>query len=85
MSDPEETNWPARLHPDARHHAYLGDGVYVCHDGWHVWLMTPRESGIHEIALDPGLLRNLREYVQRVNAEEFRDQVTREKDEDRGR
>ena len=48
---------------------YLGDGVYASTDGWHLWLRTPREGGIHEIALEPEVLARLDEYRRRLNTE----------------
>lgn len=43
---------------------YLGDGVYVEHDGYHLWLTT--SNGIcdtNKIALDDEVLQALLEYV----------------------
>jgi hypothetical protein len=47
---------------------YLGDGVYASCDGWHIWLRTSRESGVHEIALEPPVIDALIEYVKSINA-----------------
>jgi hypothetical protein len=46
---------------------YLGDGVY-CHldEAGQIWLRTERESGWHEIALDPVTFQALIEYAARV-------------------
>lgn len=55
---PEETNSGT----------YLGDGVYASFDGYQVWLRTPRESGWHEIALEPPVLAALEEYVQSLRS-----------------
>jgi hypothetical protein len=45
---------------------YLGDGVYIHFDGYHLWLTT----GTHEtdladnkIALEPEVLHNLEAYI----------------------
>ena len=47
---------------------YLGDGVYASFDGYQIWLRTTREDGIdHMIALEPEVLRALKEYVNRLN------------------
>ena len=46
---------------------YLGDGVYASFDGYQIWLRTPRENGDHTIALEPEVLRALKEYVNRLN------------------
>ena len=45
---------------------YLGDGVYVGHDGWAVWLQTERSNGWHQIALEPEILDSLVKYVARL-------------------
>ena len=45
--------------------AHIGDGVYASFDGGHVWLRTERDGGvIHEIALDPDVLRELETYCR---------------------
>lgn len=44
---------------------YLGDGVYVSHDGFQLWLA----NGHHEnkvIALEPAVLEALIEYAKRM-------------------
>ena len=41
---------------------YLGDGVYAGHDGYHVWLWTQREDGVHRIALEPAVFDELEIY-----------------------
>lgn len=35
---------------------YIGDGVYAELDGFGVWLRTERQSGVHEIYLEPQML-----------------------------
>lgn len=35
--------------------AYLGDGVYISHDGWHVWLAANHHLN-RVIALEPNVL-----------------------------
>lgn len=52
--------------PDSNRYAkrYLGDGVYVEHDGYQLWLTT--SNGIcdtNKIALDDEVLQALLEYV----------------------
>jgi len=45
---------------------YLGDGVYVGHDGYQFWLYTDRGAeGLHHIALEPNVLANLKDYCGR--------------------
>ena len=46
--------------------AYLGDGVYVHHDGYKIILTTPREDGEHYIALEPEVLEALDRYNTRA-------------------
>ena len=57
----------------ARRHAmskvYLGDGVYVAHDGYILWLTA--ENGIRAtdtIALEPEVYNALLAYVARLHA-----------------
>lgn len=47
---------------------YLGDGVYVGHDGYHLvlWLESTGAFGLNAIALEPGLLERLNRYVKRI-------------------
>lgn len=51
---------------------YLGDGVYVGHDGYHIvlWLESPGAFGPNAIALEPAVLNALRAYENRVQGEE---------------
>lgn len=47
---------------------YLGDGVYVHFDGWHLWLTT--SNGIHDtnsIALEPVVFEALTNYVEKLH------------------
>lgn len=44
---------------------FIGDGVYCGHDGYQVWVWT--SNGIRDseaIALEPGVLEQLRRYAQ---------------------
>lgn len=45
---------------------YLGDGVYVAHDGYQIWLTTERENRLHAIALEPVVLAKLNRYWERM-------------------
>jgi hypothetical protein len=38
---------------------HIGDGVYARFDGWQIVLSTERVSGIHWVALEPEVLREL--------------------------
>ena len=40
---------------------YIGDGVYVHFDGYHFWLYTEREDGVHTIALEPAVYQSLKD------------------------
>lgn len=42
---------------------YIGDGVYVRFEGYQIWLRTPRESGDHEVALEPEVYEALTNYM----------------------
>jgi NADPH-dependent 7-cyano-7-deazaguanine reductase QueF len=48
---------------------YIGDGVYVSWDGFYIWLRTERETGTHEIAIDPRMLEKLKNYAKARYAE----------------
>ncbi len=42
---------------------YIGDGVYISNDGWHVILDTERENGTNQIYLEPELITRLLAYA----------------------
>ncbi len=44
---------------------YIGDGVTAFHDGYQIWLETPRENGVHQIALEPDVFVRLLEYARK--------------------
>lgn len=44
---------------------YLGDGVYVEHDGYQLRLTTQRAIE-HEIYLEPSMVLSLVQYVERI-------------------
>lgn len=52
----------------SKNEEYLGDGVYVRHDGYQIWLRTPRENGDHEIALEDVVYNRLVAYVTKLRA-----------------
>jgi len=41
---------------------YLGDGVYVSFDGYHIWLDTRAQDPVNRIALEPIVLAQLEQY-----------------------
>jgi hypothetical protein len=45
---------------------YLGDGVYVAHEGWQLWLLTERDGRVESIALEPRALLDLIAYAERT-------------------
>lgn len=50
---------------------YLGDGVYVGHDGYQLWLTVGSHENAELIALDPSVLVNLIRYAkQHINFKE---------------
>ena len=50
--------------PDRNKETYLGDGLYVSFDGWHVVLRAPREYGDHFVSLEPDVYRSLRDWIR---------------------
>ncbi len=58
--------------------SYIGDGVYVGHDGYQFWLFT--SNGIEEtnwIALEPSVVKAFNRYIKEINEKynENRDSV----------
>ncbi len=45
---------------------YMGDGVYIGHDGYQLWLTTGSHENPELIALDPSVLNNIIRYANRV-------------------
>lgn len=41
---------------------YIGDGVYARCDGFGIWLRAPRETGDHEVYLEPEVWEELLRY-----------------------
>ena len=50
---------------------YLGDGVYVSFDGYHIWL-APNEPQNKVIAIEPSVMAALLRYANRVWPQEDR-------------
>ncbi|MEG9884085.1 MAG: hypothetical protein V6Z86_05625 [Hyphomicrobiales bacterium] len=44
-------------------HTYLGDGVYVMHDGWQAWLTLGSHDNTPLIALDHQVLVGLARWI----------------------
>jgi hypothetical protein len=53
---------------DIRDREYLGDGVYIHHDSYQVWLTTERDGFRHAIALELGLPQAVVAYEKRIRA-----------------
>ena len=49
--------------PERDRETYLGDGLYVSFDGWHLKLRAPRENGDHWIGLEPEIYQELRRWI----------------------
>lgn len=45
---------------------YLGDGLYVHFDGYHLILSSERENGVHWVGLDPSVFHNLISYQEKL-------------------
>ncbi len=45
---------------------HLGDGAYVSHDGYQLWISCDREFGFHAVAVEVGAVDQLVDYVKRV-------------------
>jgi len=46
---------------------YLGDGAYIHHDGWHVWITTSDgTTDTNRIALEPAVLTAFEGQLQRM-------------------
>jgi hypothetical protein len=46
--------------------SYLGDGVYIGHDGYQLWLFLSNGIGEHSfIAIEPYVIESLRSYVDK--------------------
>ena len=48
---------------------YMGDGVYVGHDGYQLWLTTGSHENIELLAIEPNVLKNLNNYFNRIFGE----------------
>lgn len=48
---------------------YMGDGVYVGHDGYQLWLTTDSHENIELLAIEPNVLKNLNNYFNRIFGE----------------
>ena len=53
---------------DLQDRAYLGDGVYVGHDGYNIWLAVTRDGRPEQVALEPAVFAELVAYERRLRA-----------------
>jgi len=50
---------------------YLGDGVYIHYDGWHLVLTTGSHDNTESaIYLDPEVTKNLQRYINKFEADD---------------
>jgi hypothetical protein len=49
--------------PELDAETYLGDGLYVSFDGWHINLRAPRDGGDHFVGLEQPVYRALMRWV----------------------
>jgi hypothetical protein len=49
--------------PELGKETYLGDGLYVSFDGWHIVLRAPRPEGDHVVALERDVYHNMLRWV----------------------
>ena len=49
--------------PEKDVETYLGDGLYVSFDGWHIKLRAPRIGGDHFVGMERDVYRNLLKWV----------------------
>jgi hypothetical protein len=54
-----------------RKEEYLGDGLYAHDDGYHIVLSAPRENGPDYVALEPEVLQNFFQYLERTRGLEI--------------
>ena len=54
---------------DIQDTAYIGDGVYVGHDGYQLYLTIGSHENIKIIAIEPEVLNALNEYYDRIFGE----------------
>lgn len=48
---------------------YMGDGVYVGHDGYQLWLTTGSHENPELLAIDMNVLKALNNYAHRIFGE----------------
>lgn len=45
---------------------HLGDGAYVSHDGYGIWVSCDREDGLHAVCLEQTAVEELATYLKKV-------------------
>lgn len=52
---------------DLKDSEYMGDGVYIGHDGYQVWLITSNGfTTTNAVALEDGTLNNVIKYINKL-------------------
>jgi len=51
--------------PEQGDEHYLGDGLYVSFDGWHIILRAPKKNGDYWVGLEPSVYQNLLQWLDR--------------------
>ncbi len=57
-----------QLLPQQDAETYLGDGLYVSFDGWHIKLRAPRPGGDHFVAMERNVYHSMLKWVARYPA-----------------
>lgn len=57
---------PDQIPPGNQQGEHLGDGAYVSHDSFQIWVSAQRDGRLHAVALDALAIQNLVEYAKRI-------------------
>lgn len=50
---------------DTKDATYLGDGLYVTHDGFQIWLFAANGAGVTDrVALEPAVLERFQKWLK---------------------
>jgi hypothetical protein len=56
------------MHQDVTKWDYIGDGVYVGFDGYHIWLKTDLFDGrTNMVAIEHNVYEGLKRFAKRIN------------------
>lgn len=56
---------PRSVH-DLRDVEHIGDGAYLGHDGYQLWLAAERENGWHMVAVEFGTGKTITDYETKI-------------------